>query len=386
MSTAPESATEPKQNIPILLSSNSLWNIVHFRSAIVRRLASSFTVVVAAPAHREELARFDLPAEVEPIAVDRSGLIPWRDARLLLAYRALMRRLRPAAYVSWTIKPNIYGALAARAIGVPAILNVSGLGTAFLSGGLFSRFISLLYRFAFRSAHVVFFQNGDDRDLFVSRRLVRAGQARLLPGSGIDLDRFAIAPLTVEPGAPVFLLVARLLGDKGVREFVAAARSLRSSWPHARFQLLGPLDRENRSAIGRAELDRWVAEGAVEYLGTAEDVRPMIAAATMLVLPSYREGLPRTLLEGGAIGRALIATDVPGCRDVVVDGLNGLLCRVRDWRSLADAMERMAQLAPERLRAMGEASRRKVQQEFSEELVTDAYVRAIAELPLGRWA
>jgi glycosyltransferase involved in cell wall biosynthesis len=215
--------------------------------------------------------------------------------------------------------------------------------------------------------------------LFVERRIVRSDQARVLPGSGVDLERFSPAP---QPSGPtIFLLIARLLRDKGVVEFVEAARRLRAEFPDARFQLLGPIDEGNRSAIGRVEVDRWVADGVVEYLGTMDDVRPAIAAATAVVLPSYREGLPRSLLEGAAMARPLIAADVPGCRAVVDDGVNGYLCRVRDPSSLADAMRRLAQASMAERQAMGEAARRKVQERFSEELVTRAYLEVLAGLP-----
>ena len=364
---------------PIVLSSNSLWNIANFRAPVVRRLASEgWSLVIVAPATQEERAAFTLPAEILPITLDRSGLNPMRDLGLLLRYRRLLRQVRPRAYLGWTIKPNIYGALAARMAGVPAILNVSGLGTAFLGSGLFARFVGLLYRVAFARAHVVFFQNADDRALFVERRLVRAGQARLLPGSGIDLDHYRPVPLP--EGPPTFLLIARLLGDKGVREYVAAARMLRAEMTEARFQLLGPIDRDNRSAVTQGEVDAWAAEGVVDYLGTADDVRPAIAAASVVVLPSYREGLPRTLLEGAAMGRPLVATDAPGCRDLVDDGVNGLLCAVRDAGLLADAMRRMAALDPETLGAMARASRDKAERGYDERLIADAYVGALREL------
>ena len=363
----------------ILSSSNSLWNITNFRAPVVQRLVSEgWSLVVAAPATDEEREAFNLPAKVLSIVLDRSGLNPLRDLGLFLHYRRLLRSICPVAYLGWTIKPNIYGALAARMVGVPAILNVSGLGTAFLGSGLFARFVGLLYRVAFARAHVVFFQNADDRALFVERGLLRAEQARLLPGSGIDLDHYRLTPLP--QGPPVFLLIARLLGDKGVREFVAAATLLRDELPDVRFQLLGPIDRDNRSAVTQGEVDVWVADGMVEYLGTADDVRPAIASASVVVLPSYREGLPRTLLEGAAMGRPLVATDVPGCRDLVDDGVNGLLCAARDARSLADAMRRMASFEGDKLGAMGRASREKAQRGFDERLVTDAYVGALREL------
>ena len=320
----------------------------------------------------------ELDVERIPVRIDRAGLNPWSDLRLISTYRRLLRDLRPAAYLGFTIKPNIYGAIAAASLGIPAIPNVSGLGTAFMRRGLLQRFVTNLYRIGFRRAPVVFFQNGEDLRLFLDRKIIREEQGRLLPGSGVDLDRFAPAP--VPEGPATFLLVARLLRDKGVVEFVEAARSLRTILPEARFQLLGPLDPGNRTAISRSELDRWVDEGIVEHLGTADDVRPFIAAASAVVLPSYREGMPRSLLEAAAMSRPLIATDVPGCRDVVEDGQNGYLCEARDAASLASAMSRMAGLPPSTRVAMGDAARRKVQDQFGEGLVIEAYLDVLADL------
>lgn len=362
-----------------MLSSNSLWNIANFRSHIVNRLIEKgYRPLVVAPASPTELADFAIPVEVVTLSFERSGRNPWSDLALLLRYRRLIRAHRPLAYLGWTIKPNIYGAIAARLCGVPAVLNVSGLGTAFLGGGLFSSFTSALYRLAFVRAAVVFFQNADDQRLFLDRGIVRPSQARLLPGSGIDLQHFL--PSDLPAGPPRFLLIARLLGDKGVREYVGAARRLRTRNPDWRFQLLGPIDEANRSAVAADELQRWVSEGVIDYAGAASDVRPFIAAATAVVLPSYREGLPRTLLEGAAMGRPLIATDVPGCRDVVQDGSNGFLCAPRDMASLSAAMERFGMLSEDDRAGMGRRSRALVDRKFSQERVSEAYLHALREL------
>jgi glycosyltransferase involved in cell wall biosynthesis len=320
----------------------------------------------------------DLGVERIPIGIDRAGLNPFADLRLLLKYRSLLQRLKPAAYLSYTIKPNIYGAFAAASLGIPAFPNVSGLGTAFIQGGGLQALVTRLYRVGFARAPVVFFQNQEDNDLFVERRIVRSAQARVLPGSGVDLDFFLPAPLP--DGPPVFLFIGRLLRDKGVAEFVDAAREARAEHPEARFQLLGPLDEGNRTAVSQAEIDSWAAEGAIEWLGTIEDVRPFIAASTAVVLPSYREGLPRSLLEAAATARPLIATDVPGCRDVVEDGVNGYLCAVRDVGSLAAAMRRLLQLPRAQRLAMGEAGRRRVQDRFSEAIVIRAYLDVLTSL------
>ena len=211
---------------------------------------------------------------------------------------------------------------------------------------MLQRLVSRLYRTAFRSCPAVFFQNLDDLRLFVKHRLVRAEQAILLPGSGVDLEQFRPAAAVRDDNTVRLLFVGRLLGDKGVREFVEAANIVRQSNPNARFQLLGAVAAENRTAITRAELEGWVRRGTVEYLGTLDDVRPALAQANAVVLPSYREGLPRSLLEASAMARPLIATDVPGNRTLVEDGYNGLLCDVRSAPSLADAMSRFLALAP----------------------------------------
>jgi glycosyltransferase involved in cell wall biosynthesis len=364
----------------VVLSANSDWNIANFRPGLIRALhGAGYDPLIIAPQDLgvEERMRA-LNVDRVPIRIDRSGVNPWSDLKLLATYRRLLKRLRPAAYLGYTIKPNIYGSMAAASLGIPALPNVSGLGTAFIRNGLLQHIVTRLYRSGFRHAPVVFFQNAEDRDLFVSRRIVRPRQARVLPGSGVDLDRFAPAPST--DGPATFLFIGRLLRDKGVIEFVEAARALNDVLPSARFQLLGPIDEGNRTSIRRAELEQWMRQGAIEYLGTTDDVRPFIAAATAVVLPSYREGLPRSLLEAGAMGRPLIATDVPGCRDVIVDGVNGYLCAVRDRFSLAAAIRRMAELPHERRVAMGEAARRQVQDRFSEELVVRTYLDVLRDV------
>jgi glycosyltransferase involved in cell wall biosynthesis len=335
-------------------------------------------IVVAPQDPTAEKRMLELGVERISVRIERSGLNPWADLRLLFRYRRLLKRLRPAAYLGYTIKPNIYGSWAAASFGIPAVPNVSGLGTAFMRPGVLQQIVIALYRIGFRRAPVVFFQNEEDIQLFVSRRIIRQDQARLLPGSGVDLEHFT--PVPAPDNGPVFLLVARLLRDKGIIEFVEAARALRSSMPEARFQLLGPIDEGNRTAIKRAELDSWIKKGLIEYLGATDDVRPYIAGATAVVLPSYREGMSRSLLEAAAMSRPLIATDVPGCRDIVEDGVNGYLCAVRDQASLASALSRMAELERHQLLAMGEEARRKVQERFGEREVVRAYLNVLADL------
>lgn len=370
----------PAASRKVVLAANTSWNIVNFRAGLIRALREAgYEPVAVSPAeHGRANPLFELGIAHVPIAIDRSGINPVGDLALLLRYRRILKALRPAAFLGFTIKPNIYGSLAASSLGIPVFPNVSGLGTAFIRRGLLERVVSSLYRFAFRRASVVFFQNPDDRLLFTGRGIVRPERTQILPGSGIDLERFAPAPLP--DGPTVFLLIARLLSDKGVREYAAAAQLLRSQLPEARFQLLGAVDQGNRTSIARSELQSWIDGGAVEYLGETGDVRPFIERATAIVLPSYREGLPRSLLEGAAMARPLIASDVPGCREVVDSEVNGFLCRVRDVESLAAAMAGFAGLARDEQQAMGAASRRMVQDRFSEQRVIACYLDALGAL------
>jgi len=364
----------------VVLAGNSSWNIVNFRSGLIHALkAAGYEPVVIAPVDPAAEQRMaDLGVERIVIGMERSGLNPLADLRLTLTYRRLLKDLQPIAYLGFTIKPNIYGGIAARLTGVPLIANISGLGTVFLKRGLLQALVSRLYRFAFKRAAVTFFQNPEDRALFVERGLVRRDQAQLLPGSGVDLERFQ--PIAHPVGPATFLFIGRVLGDKGVREYVQAARMVRADIPGVRFQLLGPVDEGNRSAVTHREVERWVAEGIIEYLGATEDVRPYIAEATAVVLPSYREGLPRSLLEAAAMARPLIATDVPGCRELIEPGVNGLLCQPKNSSSLAKAMKTMMNSSAEDRSKMGAASRRMVEQGYSQNVVIGAYLDALGKL------
>lgn len=365
----------------ILLTVNAAWNILNFRRPLVEALqADGHRLTVLAPPDDAVEALRDLGCGFVPLEMDVKGLSPHRDLALVRRLRRHFRALAPDAILSFTIKNNIYGALAARGTGTPFIPNVTGLGTAFLSSGVLQRVAEALYRTAFRPLPVVFFQNADDRDLFLDRRLVRSEQARLLPGSGIDLDRFDATPL---PGGEQvrFLMIARLLRDKGVMEYVEAARMLHAEGAPARFQLLGPLGAQNRTAISRETVAGWEREGIIDYLGESTDVRREIADADCVVLPSYyREGVPRSLLEASASCRPIITTDNVGCRDVVEDDRTGFLCEVRSPSSLADACRRMIAAGSAGRKAMGEAGRAKMLREFDQRFVVDAYRQALGGL------
>ena len=362
-----------------ILAANSAWNIVNFRGPLVAGLRKAgWRVIALAPDDGHAAAIRALGAEFEPIRVDSSGMSPLGDARLFADYLALLRRVRPQLFLGFTVKPNIYGSLAARLLGIRTINNISGLGTAFMAPGPLNWLVSGLYRLALRKSHRIFFQNPDDLSLFVGKGLVGAGQAALVPGSGIDLQRFRPAPSTRrEVTAFRFLFVGRLLRDKGMVEYAEAARLLRPAWPDVEFAILGFAGSDNRSAVPIEDVERWQGEGIVKYLGDTDDVRPFLADADCVVLPSYREGLPRSLLEAAAMGKPMVATDVPGCRALVMDGNNGFLCEPRSPASLAAAMEAMLRLDPAQRQAMGDRARQKVEREYDQQIVVDAYLEAL---------
>lgn len=365
----------------IVLTVNASWNVFNFRRSLIEGLlAEGHTITILAPCDHQSSRLVDMGCRFVPLKIDVHGLSPLRDFALFLRFIRHFRHERPDVVLSYTIKNNIFGGLAAGVLKIPFFPNITGLGTAFLSGSVLQRVAEQLYRLAFHSTPVVFFQNYDDRNFFLKKGLVREEQARVLPGSGIDLAHFSPQPMHACAGRFTFLLIGRLLRDKGILENVEAARMIRDKHPEVRFQLLGALDAANRSAINARLVKEWVEEGIVEHLGVTADVRPFIAAADCVVLPSYREGTPRTLLEAAAMARPVIATDVPGCRDVVDDGVSGLLCKARDAKSLRDAILKFIALPQEAREQMGRNGRKKMEREYDHALVIRSYHEALADL------
>ena len=365
----------------VVLSANNCWNLANFRAPLLTGLQDAgYRLVAFAPvdAHAEDLRRKGVEVRAVPIA--RSGMNPITDARLLIRYILMLRALRPAAYCGFTIKPNVYGAIAARIAGVPAIANVTGLATPYLSEGLVWAVAERLYRIAFRRAHTVFYHNDEDLRLMIERKVVRPGQGRVIPGSGVNVEYFKPNPEpSAADGSLRFLFFGRLILHKGIREFIDAAKMLRAVLPNARFQLLGNPDAGNPTSVSDTELQSWIADGIVEHLGEHRDVRPYIQQADVVVLPTYREGMSRALLEGAAMGKPLIGSDVAGSRELIDDGVTGLLCRARDAHSLGEAMERMGRMPAEQLAEMGRAARAKIEREFSEEVVVRAYIDVLRD-------
>lgn len=369
------------RQMKIVLTVNAAWNIWNFRKPLVEALiANGHQVTLLAPRDDSVPKLEALGCQFRHLDMGVKSLNPVPDFVLLLRLRRVFKDIRPDVVLSFTIKNNIFGALAAKSVGVPFVPNVTGLGTAFLSGPVLERLVVRLYKTAFRGLPIVFFQNEDDRELFLNRGMTTENQVLLLPGSGINLEYFATAPYPVKDDAPRFLMIARLLRDKGVFEYVEAARLVKATYPQVRFQLLGATDAQNRTAVDRDTVLQWDQDGVIEYLGTTDDVRPAIAEAHCVVLPSYREGAPRTLIEAAAMARPLIATKVPGCRAVIDEGTTGFLCDAKNAQSLAGACRKFLEQSHQARIAMGRAGRAKMEREYDKALVVDAYKSAIKQL------
>ncbi len=366
---------------------NTAWAIHTYRHGLIRTLlAQKVEVTVLAPPDRTFALLSAMGCRCIALPVASKGTNPFADLRTLGALYRHYRALRPDLVFHYTIKPNIYGSIAAWLARVPSVAVTTGLGYVFIQSGRAAQIARRLYRLAFRFPREIWFLNRDDQATFLAQKLLaHPERAQLLHGEGVDLEQFAFSALppssATSASAPfVFVLIGRLLWDKGVAEYVTAARQLRPRYPHVRFQLLGPVGVANPSALSRADVAAWEREGLIEYLGEADDVRPTIAAASCVVLPSYREGVPRTLMEAAAMGRPIVATDVPGCREVVADGVNGLLCEARSAESLAAALTQMLELPATARQQMAEQGRHKVTAEFDERDVIARYLALIQRL------
>lgn len=352
-------------------------SVLKFRGHLIQALKNKgYEVHIASPLFESypEIVRKlkSLGYNIHDISMQRTGTNPLADTKTLKSLYMLMRDIKPTYVLAYTIKPVIYGILAAWAARVPhKFALITGLGYAFQQveetgkRSYFQKIIHELYRQALSKTDKVFFQNPDDLNLFKQLRLIsNKTPTAIVNGSGVDTSEYNIAPLPASNKQPEirFLLIARLLADKGVREYAKAAKTIKNKYPEVNFDLVGLID-SNPTAISQQELDEWVDEGLLNFWGRLDDVRPAIAVSSIYVLPSYREGTPRTVLEAMSMGRPVITTDAPGCRETVVDSYNGYLVPVKSVDGLVKAMEEFI-LNPELISTMGKASRKIAEDKF----------------------
>ncbi|MCH5270463.1 MAG: glycosyltransferase family 4 protein [Lachnospiraceae bacterium] len=360
----------------VVLIGNHHVVIYNFRKELIERLLSeNYRVIVLLPYSVEAEKIKALGCEIVDVSVDRRGKNPFRDFKLFSTYRKLLRQIKPNVVLTYTIKPNIYGGLACRSLKIPCFCTVTGIGQGLFNGGFLTEVLFFLYRAATKKARQVFFQNEEDRQLFENRR-VAIGKHQLVNGSGVNLEQFSYKEYPKEE--PIRLLsLARLARIKGTTELLEAVVRVKKHFPEVEFHLLGFLEDDYKD-----QLEKMIKEELVCYHGMQEDVIPFLESSHCLIHPSYSEGISNVCLEAAAIGRPIIASDIPGCRECVEDGTTGLLVKMKDADDLAEKIEKFLLLSYNERKHMGELGRKKVEQEFSREKVVDAYLKEIRKIDL----
>jgi len=369
-------------NKRIAFVANTSWSIYNFRIYLLEKLIQKgFSVFVLAPRDKYT-ERFEDIKGLTYIQLTKfraKSISPLHNIRLQKELAHHYRQIRPGLIFHYTVKANLYGSRAAAKAKCPSISVFTGLGYAF-SNKWFQALAQIKLRKALRHNIQTWFLNKDDEQLFVDKKLVKKEKAFILPGEGVDTEKFYPTPSGSQKKEVTFLLIARIIRHKGIHEFIQAAEILRQKGLSVECQLLGFFDQGSPIAISKGQVEQWQQKDLVRYLGDTDDVAPYIAKADCIVLPSYREGMPLSLLEGASMGKALIATDTPGCRDIIQDGLNGYLCKDRDGADLAGKMEKYYHLSPDQRRKMGEAGRELVLRHFTRDIVAGIYLDKIKTL------
>lgn len=371
-----------KNKKSIAITSNTSWYLYNFRkNTILSLIKNGFEVYTISPFDEHSKKLESLGAKHINIKIDSASKNPFVDLYTLISFYRIFNKFKFNAILNFTPKNNIYGTLAAKLNQIETINNIAGLGTLFISNNISSRLARNLYRYSQKYANKIFFQNNDDLTLFLEKNYVKKSQIDRLPGSGVDLSRFTLS-LSENKSQLRFLLIARMLYEKGITFYVDAARILKEKYgDRVEFCLLGFVGVNNPSAITQEQMNNWISEGFINYLGTSDFVEYEIAQADCIVLPSfYREGVPKTLLEAGAMGKPIITTDNVGCRETVNHGFNGYLCQPKSVSSLVDSLDLFINLPYEDKLEMGKNSRKKIESEFDEQIVIKKYLDALEEI------
>ena len=356
----------------ILIIANNDVGLYKFRRELLEELVTEHEVYISLPDGEFVGRMVDMGCSFEPCEMlDRHGTNPVKELKLITYYKKLIRRVAPDIVLTYTVKPNIYGGIACAALKVPYIANITGLGTAVENGGLMQKVILVLYRFGLRKAHKVFFQNASNRDFMLAKGVIKRPYD-LLPGSGVNTDQFSYQPYPAEDQSTVFVIVGRIMKDKGADEVLYAARKVKASHTNVVFRLVGGFDGAYEEKVNAA-----VAEGIVEYVGQQSDVIPFLRDSHAILHASYHEGMANVLLEAASCGRPAVATNVPGVRETFDDGVSGVACPPRDGDALVQAIETFLSLPHDRKEAMGRAGRDKVVREFDRRIVVNKYIQEI---------
>jgi glycosyltransferase involved in cell wall biosynthesis len=370
----------------IAIIENHELGIYSFRQDLVKAIAEKYETTVLTEVDGS-FKNGDLETLVHFVDVGKSVLNPITAIKYSSRLRKALQEAKPDICLTFTIRPAIYGNMVTRKLKIPTISTITGTGPLFESNSLSYLIARQLYKRVLKKTKFVVFPNYDDLNAFVERKYIRKEQARRVPGSGVNYEQFAPQPSSRgNDGKFIFLYVGRLLKDKGVMEFVEAATIVKNKFPAAEFHVVGPLWKGNKKSltVTEEELNGWIEKKWIVYHDKQKDVRPFIADADCVVMPSYREGMSNVLLEAASMAKPLIASNVTGCRDIAEDGINGLLCKVKDGKDLAEKMITMMNLSISEREKMGQKGREKIIREFDKKIVIQIYLQAIEEIIHGK--
>ena len=359
---------------------NSAWAAYNYRFNLALAInRAGHEVMFIIPYDSEYSEKLKKKFQCHNLYLDSKSLNLFKDIKTFINLLGIYKKVKPDIVCHFTIKPNIYGSIAARVFKISSLNNITGLGTLFISKNFTTDVAKLLYRFSLSFSKKVFFQNTEDLNYFLQNKLISKSKSALLPGSGVDLEKFKLSTASEHKDKFVFLLITRLLRDKGIYEYIEAIKIIKRRYSEKpiEFQVLGEVGGNNRTAIQVSELEGWVKDDLICYLGFSNQVEKVISECDCVVLPSYREGMPRSILEAFAVGRPAIVSDVPGCRDIVEHKINGLLCKVKSSKDLARKMITMMRISQEYRYKLSEEGRKKVECFFDEKIVIDTYIQSI---------
>lgn len=362
----------------ILVLANNDVGLFRFRIELLLRLLKQHEVYICLPDGGYIPQLVAIGCKFIACDFERHGTNPIKELKLISIYKKTVRALEPDVVLTYTIKPNVYGGIACASLGVPYLANITGLGTAIENAGMLQKITLRLYRYGLRKAQRVFFQNSANRDFMLQRGIVR-GPHTLLPGSGVNLEKHCYEEYPEEDGTLTFLFIGRLMKDKGIEEFVSAAKVIREKHSSVRFVAIGRCEADYKEKLATLDADRHV-----ELLGQQSDVHRFIKNAHAVVLPSYHEGMANVLLEGAASGRPVLASNVPGCRETFDEGVSGMGFEPRNVDSLCEAIETFLALPYDVKAEMGRAGRKKMEQEFDRNLVIEKYMEELQKIVEGR--
>jgi len=366
----------------IAIVANSTWNIFNFRMALIQSLGNeNYQVIIIAPPdqYTSQLNRTLFYKYIPLPQLLPKSKNPFQDLLLIRELQEIYKKEKPDLILHYTIKPNIYGSIAAQRVGIPSISTLTGLGFMFINKTISTRWVKSLYKVALKKNPFVAFHNVDDLNLFLDEKIISQKQATLIPGSGVDTNFFSPQSELTHKEKFIFLFVGRLLYDKGIREFIIAAQAVGQLDSNIEFWIVGSTDVQNPSAISSDEIKKWRSP-QIQFFGSSNDVKSFYEKADVLVLPSYREGLPRTIIEAMSMSKPIISTDAPGCKATVEEGKNGFLVPVKDAESLTEAMRKIIRMTNEEREKMGSESRAKAIHEFDIKIINQKYLALIKSI------